>query len=82
MYAFGNHIRVHSAKETLPMVNSSVATTFFQHCHSSVCDINLKATNLEYVGWGEEILAVDYDRYEMVALYCNWVVTNMDKMLQ
>ena len=54
-----------------------LAATFSQHCHSSVCDINLKATNLEYVGWVEGILAVDYGRYEMVALYCNWVVANM-----
>jgi hypothetical protein len=37
----------------------------------------LKAANLEYVRWVEEILAVDYGRYELVVLYCNWVMTNM-----
>ena len=39
--------------------------------------MNFKATNLEYVGWMEEILAVNYDRYELVVLYFNWVMTNM-----
>ena len=32
---------------------------------------------MEYVGWVEEILALDYGRYELVVLYCNWVMTNM-----
>lgn len=77
MYAFGNHIRVHSAEGNLTTVDSGVAATFSQHCRSSVHAKNLKAANLEYVGWVEEILAVDYGRYELVVLYCNWVMANM-----
>ena len=57
-------------------VDSSVVATFFQHCRSSVHANSLKAANLEYVGWVEEILAVDYGRYDLVVLYCNWVMTN------
>ena len=37
-----------------------VAATFSQHCRSSVHDIKLKAEDLEYVGWMEEILVVEY----------------------
>ena len=71
IYAFGNHISVHSAEGTLTTVDFGVATTFFQHFWSSIYAMNLKAANLEYVRWVEEILAVDYGMYELVVLYCN-----------
>ena len=29
------------------------------------------------MGWVEEILSVDYGHFEVVVLYCNWVVANM-----
>ena len=35
-YAFGIHIRVHSAEETFITVDSNVAATFTQNCRSSV----------------------------------------------
>ena len=60
MYAFGNHIHVHSAEGTLTTVDSGVAATFSQHCRSSVHARNFKAANLEYIGWVDEILAVNY----------------------
>jgi hypothetical protein len=62
MYAFRNHIHVHRAEGILTIVDSSVAATFSQNCRSSVRAKNLKAANLEYVGWVEKILAVDYGR--------------------
>jgi hypothetical protein len=78
MYSFGNHIRDHSAKGTLTTIHSCVTATVFQHCWSGVHAMNFKAENLEYVGWVEEILDImDYGRYELVVLYCNWVMTNM-----
>jgi hypothetical protein len=77
MYAFGNHIRVRSAEGTLTTCDCGVAATFSQNCRSSVRAKTMKAVNLEYVGWVEEILAVDYGRYELVVLYCNWVMANM-----
>jgi hypothetical protein len=49
MYAFKNHIRVHSAERTLTTVDSGVAATFSQNCWSGVHAKNLKAANLEYV---------------------------------
>jgi hypothetical protein len=54
-----------------------VTATFSLNCQSSIHAKNLKAANLEYVEWVEEILAVDYGRYELVVLYCNWVMANM-----
>ena len=38
---------------------------------------NLKARELEFVGWVEEILDVDYEHLKVAVLYCNWVVANM-----
>ena len=77
MYAFGNHIRVRSAKAQWTTTDSGVAATFRQLCHVGIKDRNLRAVELEYVGWVEEILSVDYGHFEVVVLYCNWVVANM-----
>ena len=77
MYAFGNHICVHTTEGSLTTVDSAVVATFSQHCQSSVHDMNFKAANLEYVRWMEEILAVDYGRFVLVVLYCNWMMTIM-----
>jgi hypothetical protein len=77
MYAFGNHLRVRSAEAQLTTADSGVAATFRQLCRASTKDTNLRAAELEYVGWVEEILSVDYGQFEVVVLYCNWVVANM-----
>ena len=77
MYAFGNHIRVRSAEAQLTTVDSIVAATFRQLCRVGIKDRNLRAVELEYVEWMEEILSVDYGHFEVVVLYCNWVVANM-----
>ena len=70
MYAFGNHIHVGSVEGTLTTVNCDVSATFSQHCRSNVCNKYLKAANLEYVGWVEVILVVDYARYGLIVLCC------------
>lgn len=36
----------------------------------------MKASKLQYVGWVEEILFANYGHFEVVVLYCNWVVAN------
>jgi hypothetical protein len=77
MYAFGNHVRVRSAQAQLTTMDSGVAATFRQLCRSGMKDTNPKSADLEYVGWVEEILSVDYGHFEVVVLYCNWVVANM-----
>lgn len=77
MYAFKNQIRKHNAEEILTMVDFSVAAIFSQHCRSKVHAMNFKAANLEYVIWLDKILGVNYVRYELVVLYCNWVMANI-----
>ena len=58
-------------------MDSGVAATLQQLCRSSLKDTNPKATELEYMGWVEEILSLDYGHFEVVVFYCNWVVANM-----
>ena len=70
MYAYGNHIIVCGAVADLSTCDSGVAATFLQSCRSSSSDKNMRTVNLEYVGWMEEIISVDYGKFEVVVLYC------------
>jgi hypothetical protein len=70
MYVYGNHIQVHIAKRNLNTCDSDVATTFFQSYHASSSDRNLSTAYLEYIGWVEEIIAVDYGKFKLYVLYC------------
>ena len=73
MYAYGNHIRVRSAEVELSTSDSGVAATFSQVCRASRKDRNHTVANVEYVGWVEEIIGVDYGKFELLLLYCKWV---------
>ena len=53
--------------------NNGVAATFSQACRASRKDQNHTVTNVEYVGWVEEIIGVDYGKFELLLLYCKWV---------
>jgi hypothetical protein len=73
MYAYGNHIRVRGAEMDLATCDSGVAATFSQSCRASRKDQNHRLANVEYVGWVEEIIGVDYGKFELLVLYCKWV---------
>jgi hypothetical protein len=32
--------------------------------------------SLEYVGWIEKILELDYGKFQTIVFFCNWVVAN------
>ena len=76
MYAYGNHIRVREAEADMSTYDTGVAATFLQSCRASSSDRNMRTTNLEYVGWVDEIISVNYGKFEMVVLYCTWAQTN------
>jgi hypothetical protein len=72
MLAFGNHNRVSSAKEHLTTQNNGiVAAIFEQECVSRPNDRRPMVTKLEYVGWVEEILKLNYGILNFVVLLCN-----------
>ena len=77
MYAYGNHIRVRGAEVDLSTCDSGVAATFSQACRASSGDRNMRTANLEYIGWVDEIIGMDYGKFEVIVLYCTWVQANM-----
>ena len=77
MYAYGNHIRVRNIESNMNTCDSGVAAIFLQACRVSNDDQNVRTTNLEYIGWMEEIIGVDYGEFEFIVLYCTWMRANL-----
>jgi len=77
MYAYGNYIQVQGAEIDLNTCDNGIATTFSQSCRGSISDNNMKTVDLEYIGWVEEILAVNYSQFESIVLYCSWIQAHM-----
>ena len=73
MWAYGNHFRVKSVERNLTTVDCGVAATFEQECQSGPQDQNTITAQVEYVGWVEEILELDYGRFQVIVFLCNWV---------
>jgi hypothetical protein len=79
MWAFGNHLQVANAKHHLFIANSRVIATFEQECYFHSNDRNLVLASLEYVRRIEEILELDYGRFQTIVLLYNWVVANYSR---
>ena len=77
MYAYGNHIQVRSVESNMNTCDSGVAATFLQVCRASNSSRNVRTLNLEYIGWVEELIGVDYGEFELIILYCTWVRANL-----
>jgi hypothetical protein len=77
MYAYGNHIRVRRAEADLNTCDSGIAAMFSQDYRASVTNRNMRSANLEYIGWVEEIIGIDYGKFELLVLYFTWVKANM-----
>ncbi len=76
MYAFGNNLRVESVEHHLAIANLGVVATFEHECCSHSNDQNPIMALIENVGWIEEILELDYWRFQTIVLLCNWMVAN------
>jgi hypothetical protein len=71
MYAYGNHIHVKNVETNLVKMDSRVASTFTTMCKSSGQDSSPIKADLEYVGWVEKILELDYGTTCVIVLLCN-----------
>jgi hypothetical protein len=40
----------------------------------------MRIANLEYIDWVEEIIGMEYDKFELLVLYCMWMLANMRGM--
>jgi hypothetical protein len=52
-----------SAEVNLVTTDFKIVATFEQECHSSISDICLILASMEYVGWIEKNLNLDYGRF-------------------
>jgi hypothetical protein len=66
MYALGNHLRVASVEQHLSAQDFGVVTTFEQECQSHSINRNPMMASLKYVGWIEEILKVNFGRFQTI----------------
>jgi len=60
-----------SAEEHLTSSDSVVVATWKQVCVSRPNDLRPVVADLEYMGWVEEILEVNYGVQNIVVLLCN-----------
>lgn len=71
IYAYGNFICVANAKKHLTINDYGVVATFEQECVLGSNDQRPIIAKLEYVGWVEEILELNYGVLNIVVLLCN-----------
>jgi hypothetical protein len=76
IFAYGNHIHVKSAETHLVTMDSRVAAVFRTTCRSSVNDKNPVNVDVEYVGYVEEIMELNYGTTCVIVLLCHWVRAN------
>jgi hypothetical protein len=80
MKAYGMHLRCISAKIGKETADSGIAATFRHPSRQTNdnCDLE-ELQNVEYVGWIEEIVELDYRRYYVVLLMCDWVKARLSR---
>jgi hypothetical protein len=71
--AYGMHIRVRSAEEEKNTSDSSVAATFMQPRRGTENDAIPSLVPVEYVGWVEEIVELNYGGHCVIVLVCLWM---------
>jgi hypothetical protein len=76
MYNYGNQTHVLSVEEHPTTSDCGVVATFEQECMLGWNDQRPIVAKLEYVGWVEEILKLNYGMLNNIVLLCNWVKAN------
>ena len=76
MSGYGYHYRVRSAEEQMKTMDSGIAATFLRECRSGPRDRNPVVAPIEYVGYLEEIIELDYTTFRPVVLIGTWVKAN------
>ncbi|KAG0584842.1 hypothetical protein KC19_3G238500 [Ceratodon purpureus] len=76
LYAYGYHLRVRSAEADLKTCNSGIAATFIRRCRYGLRDRNPVLAALEYVGYLDEIIDLDYGEFHQTVLVGSWVKAN------
>lgn len=73
MYAHGMHLRVQSAEEEKVTSDSGVAASVLCMNNGRLSNNEGKWQTVEYVGWIQEIIELDYRSHCCVVLVCSWI---------
>ncbi len=77
IYVFGNHNCVVNVDEHLTSYYGIITT--FEQVISRPNDQKLIVANLQYLGWVEKFLELNYGILNIVMLLCNWVKKNCNE---
>ena len=67
------HLRVQSAEEDKITYDSAVSATFLQPQRGTENDNEPVLIPIEYIGWVEEILELNYIGHYVIVLLCSWM---------
>jgi hypothetical protein len=73
MYVFGNHLHVSNGEKHFTTRDSGIVVTFEQECVLGPNDQQFILAKLEYVGWIEEILELNYGVLNSIIFFYNWM---------
>jgi hypothetical protein len=78
MYAYGMHLRIKSAKEEKITSDIGVAFAVWWRSRGWTKDKRSQLESVEYIGWIEEILELDYRNHYYIVLVCSWIPRDMN----
>jgi hypothetical protein len=78
MYANGMHLRIRTAEEEKITCDSAVASAVWKRSRSTDTNAGGQLDKMEYVGWVEEILELNYRTHCVIVLLCSWVSANLE----
>jgi hypothetical protein len=78
MFANGMHLRIQTTEEDKITCDSALASTVWKRSTGSDSDARERLDKMEYVGWIEEILELNYRSHCVILLMCSWVSTKLD----
>jgi hypothetical protein len=77
MYVNGMHLRIRTAEEEKVTCDSAIAAAVRKRRRGTDNYEGGIFDKMEYVGWVEEILELNYRSHYIIVLICSWVSTNL-----
>jgi hypothetical protein len=77
MYTKGMHLRIRTAEEEKITCDNAVVSAVWKRSRSTDSNAGGTLDKMEYVGWVEEILELNYRTHCVIVLLCSWVSANL-----
>jgi hypothetical protein len=79
MYTNGMHFRIKDAEEEKFTCDSAIASAVWRRRRTGESAMSGEIESVEYVGWIEEILELDYRTHCCIVLVCSWIPTTLQE---